>query len=132
MPDSSALTDRQQRLIRRDDFWMAHFGHVLFVIISLIAASVAILGWQGAYWLKSGHWPDVTWRDALSWWDIVVPAPSWVGLSRIVDWVISLPFALAPFLLAGLILWILLHGENSPELKTARQIAAQNKTKSPL
>lgn len=129
MPDSPALTDRQQRLIRRDDFWIAHFGHVLFAILSLVAASIAILGWQSSYWLKSGQWPDLTWRDALGWWNIVVPQPSWVGLSRIVDWVMSLPFALAPFLLAGLILWVLLHGENDPELKTARQIVAQSKIK---
>jgi hypothetical protein len=114
MPDSPALTDRQQRLIRRNDFWIAHFGHVLFAILS---------------WLRSGQWPDLTWRDALGWWDIVVPRPAWVGLSRIVDWVMSLPFALAPFLIASLILWVLLHGENDPELKDARQIVAQSKIK---
>lgn len=129
MSEARMLNARQQKLIKRDDFLGAHFGQVLFAILALVASSLTILGWQCVDWLRSGRWPDLTWRDALGWWDIVVPQPSWVGLSRIVDWVMSLPFALAPFLLAGLILWVLLHGENDPELRTARQIVAQSKIK---
>ncbi|MEG3166395.1 hypothetical protein U1701_17580 [Sphingomonas sp. PB2P19] len=123
------LSARQRRLIKRDDFWTAHFGQVLFTVLALVGASIAILGWQGAEWLKSGQWPDLTWRDALGWLGIVVPQPSWVGFARIVGWIMSLPFALAPFLLAGLILWVLLRGENDPDLKTARHIIARSKTK---
>lgn len=122
MSNTPTLDARQRRLIKRDDFLMAHFGHVLFAVLALVAASIAILGWQGAYWLKSGQWPLLTWRDALGWFDITVPQASWVGLSRIVDWTLALPFALAPFLLAGLILWGMLRGEDDPELKRARQI----------
>lgn len=129
MMDAPTLSARQQRLIKRDDYWTAHFGHVLFTVIALVGTSIAILVWQGVQWLKSGRWPDVTWQDALGWLGIIVPQPSWVGFARIVDWVMSLPFALAPFLLAGLILWVLLRGENDPELKTARQIVARSKIK---
>jgi hypothetical protein len=127
--EAPTLSARQQQLIKRDEFWTAHFGHVLFTILALVGASIAILGWQGVKWLKSGQWPALTWQDALGWLGIIAPEPSWVGFARIVGWVMSLPLALAPFLLAGLILWVLLRGENDPELKTARQIVAQSKIK---
>jgi hypothetical protein len=75
------------------------FG-VLPVVCSILAGGLVLL-WQCVRWLEVAVWEPVTLRIALNWWvgHPTRPGPStgWLGVDRILDWVVDqapLPFLL--------------------------------------
>ncbi|WP_028491438.1 hypothetical protein [Thioalkalivibrio sp. ALE19] len=75
---------------------------------------VGVLGYQVWYWLQEGEWLPLSFRLALEFIGLDVPAPveieGWVGLSRLLEWAINLPMSvmvgLAVFAVAVLVNWM--------------------------
>jgi hypothetical protein len=119
------LSRRQRWLVRRDDFLSRHFGMILAVVISLIAVSLVTAGWQCVRWLQTGEWPKLTWLNGLDWIGLHHPRVTWVGLDHILTWVLDLPLALLPILIACLLLWLVITSGEEGELDSARNSLRQ-------
>lgn len=121
------LSRRQRWLIRRDDFLVAHFGLFLAVVVGLIAVSLVTVGWQSLRWLQSGVWPKLAWSDGLAMLGIDHPRAAWVGVDRMIDWVLDLPLTILPIAAALLLAWLVLRGDDTPALHDARQLLVRQR-----
>lgn len=81
-----------------------------------LAAALALIGFlifagelaiQILGWLQSGVWPSYSTRAALTDWELPVPHTSWVGVQRIVDLALTVPFGLTAFFVCALPAWFL-------------------------
>lgn len=121
------LSRRQRWLIRRDDFLIAHFGLFLAVVFGLIAVSLVTAGWQSLRWLQTGVWPKLAWSDGLALIGIHHPRVAWIGVNRILAWVLDLPLAPFPTAAALLMMWLVLRGDKTPALRDARRLLGQRR-----
>ena len=120
------LSQEEEALLAADDRAADRFGYWMIAVCGLVLAAIAIPLLQGAYWLKTGSWPPLSFVDALQFVG-VEPAPiSWVGLQRIADWIWDLPFAGVLFF-AGMvsIFWITRKDDEPAALRTARMKRAR-------
>jgi hypothetical protein len=102
---------------KQDDTIGAMFGLVAGIPMmgSFIAGSLTV-AWQAVQWLKTAEWPDLTLRDAVSWWHGRPFDGDWttgmLGLDRILSWCLDgSPLALWLLLLlpaawCGLWIWV--------------------------
>ena len=65
--------------------------------------SPAVVLWQSYLWLKSGIWPDIIIGDAWRWAGIEVKSTGWLGLDKIINFVLNEPLWFG-FLIVGLLI----------------------------
>ena len=78
------------------------------VWLSALAATALVIAAQCVYWLKHATWPGWSVADGLALAFIAKPTLSWLGLQRVLDWLISLPLGVGVLLLgavAGNFVW---------------------------
>ena len=72
---------------------------------ALLAASV--LSYQIYTWLKFGFWQTLTVSDGLNYLTIHIPTSSWVGVQKIIDWLLySWPLSLGIFVFTIALVWL--------------------------
>lgn len=123
------LTPEEDTLLAADRRRTSHTGWWLLAIMALMLTSAGIVAWQAIAWLRDGAWPPLPLRDALDWLGLPRPSFAWVGLQRIVGWMMGLPLAFAPFVVGTITVWIVFGDEpNSPALRSARMKEARKAT----
>ena len=55
----------------------------------LLLAGPVEFGWELLTWLKTGVWPDLTVAEGIAWLGWPEPTFSWVGVQRILDWIMA-------------------------------------------
>ena len=70
-----------------------------------IIGSPAIVLWQAFQWLKYGIWSDVLIRDACQWAGLEVWPTEWLGVNRIINWILDEPLWLGLLSVGLLIAW---------------------------
>jgi hypothetical protein len=66
----------------------------------------ALLVWQAYRWLKDGYWTAVPVSKALIYMGCPPPMVSWVGLQKIIDWLLNIPTSLILFVLSIIVVAI--------------------------
>ena len=64
-------------------------------------SSLLIPAWQGYMWLRYGSWPEIPLWTVWSWLDLPFPEVDWVGIEKILVWILKQPTSVAIFLLGG-------------------------------
>ena len=72
----------------------------------LMLPSLAVLGWQAYSWLRTGHWTALPIAKAFEYLEWPIPATTWGGLQKIIDWIFDIPLSLTLFVLAFIVLVI--------------------------
>ena len=65
--------------------------------------SLLIPAWQGYMWLRYGAWPEVPLWIVWNWSGLPFPQINWVGIEKILVWVLGQPTSVVSFLI-GIIL----------------------------
>jgi len=84
-----------------EDIWDKIAGKLLFVFFLILGPLVGfiIFGWQTYTWLRNGYWPKLPFAIALEYLGLnlysVYNPSDWVGVARVIQWVLSFPLALA-------------------------------------
>jgi hypothetical protein len=73
---------------------------VLHLISFAIGASGLVIGggiisWQALQWLRNGYWISITVQDAFDWLGVSAPVFQWVGVERIVQFLLASPSSIA-------------------------------------
>jgi hypothetical protein len=63
----------------------------------LLLPGPALLVWQAYRWLKDGYWTEVPASTALTYMGCPLPMVSWIGLQKIIDWLLDIPTSLILF-----------------------------------
>jgi hypothetical protein len=72
---------------QEDWFWK------IFILPLVIAP--AIVGWQTFEWLRDGVWTDLNLVWGLAQAGLPLPQSSWLGIQKILDWLLTLPLAVS-------------------------------------
>ena len=57
-----------------------------------------IVGYQCVRWLQDGHWLPIVIRDGFHWNGIFIRSTGWVGVDKIIGWLVDFPLSFAPLL----------------------------------
>jgi hypothetical protein len=74
-------------------------------VVGLCACGAAVIGWQVLEWLRLGAWPVVTVQSLFNHFDLARPESSWVGVQKIIDYVLASSLA-AAFPVTGLLIFL--------------------------
>lgn len=74
--------------------------------VIVFAAGPVIFSLQCLSWFKGGVWHAFSVQTAWDVMDAPGPQVSWIGLQRIIDWVLQLPLSLALMCVGGFIVWL--------------------------
>ena len=128
------LTDEERRLLAIDDRVLSRVGCWIAAIFCFTVVALLILGWQAYTWLKTGVWPLLPVAAVPDWIGLARPEISWMGLQRILDWLLACSISGLLFFCAMAAVFIFTHGDNKPEpeaLRTARMKRACARTAIP-
>jgi hypothetical protein len=99
---SSQLQEKAFEWTIRAAFRLAAALALIGFVIFAGELAIQILGW-----LQSGIWPSYSTRAALIDWELPVPHSSWIGVQRIIDTALTVPFGLTAFVACALPAWFL-------------------------
>src|SRR5882724_9925922 len=71
-----------------------------------ILVAPGILVWQAFQWLKTGVWIALPLSTLMDYFEIHVSAGKWVGMQKIVDWVLDVPLSCVALVAALIIIAI--------------------------
>jgi hypothetical protein len=66
---------------------------------AIIFSPVIALGYQVVHWLKHGSWLPMPLSMGTDYLGITPPRAAWVGVQKVVDWILDLPLSLALFVI---------------------------------
>jgi len=81
-------------------------GHMEALYGYLLLPGPALLVWQAYRWLKDGYWTEVPASTALTYMGCPLPMVSWIGLQKIIDWLLDIPTSLILFVLSIIVVAI--------------------------
>lgn len=115
------LTEREKRLLARDDRFIQRAGWGVTAGAACLVIAAGLIGFEVLQWMKTGAWPSLTWADGLAWLNLPVPQVQWVGLDRVIRWVLASPLWGFFFLLFWLVTWVTFGRAEHAGLSLARQ-----------
>lgn len=71
-----------------------------WIFVALMAVIVLMIGYQGLGWLQYGYWTPMPISSAVAYLGWRYPHVEWVGVQRIIDWLMDLPLWVVPGFLA--------------------------------
>ena len=74
---------------------------ILFLVMMFLI-SLVILALQVLFWLKAGEWVELPLSRTLGWFGIPMEIEGWLGVSKILTWLLDFPTTMWVFLV-GLI-----------------------------
>lgn len=80
----------------------------VWVALATFGVPLAIIGWQVYRWLRDGFWTRLPIDGWLYERGIITQWTDWVGIQRMIDWVLGLPLAFGVFV-AGFGLICVIH-----------------------
>jgi hypothetical protein len=76
------------------------YGWILFT-------GPGVLAWQGYSWLRTGVWTALPLSKTFQYFDWPMPSTNWLGLQKMIDWVLDIPTSFAVFVVSFLIVVLL-------------------------
>lgn len=57
------------------------------------AVALLIVAFQAVFWLRFGHWPEITAGTALLWAGLAYPEIPWLGVQKVALWILDQPLS---------------------------------------
>ncbi|HEX8574556.1 MAG TPA: hypothetical protein VF759_17580 [Allosphingosinicella sp.] len=101
-------------------------GLAWFVFFAMVLAGPGLLAYQAYRWLRWGAWHTISVRDWLEWASFGTPRVGWVGVQRIIDFLLSLPLWLVTPAVGILLLWLFFWGPEDRRRERERAATFSN------
>ena len=104
-------------------------GYVALAWLSLFAMVLAgpgLLAYQCYHWLRWGFWNSITVRDWLEWATFGTPSVSWIGVQRVLDFLLSLPMWMVTPAVGVLLLWLFFWAPENRRMEKKRAAKFSN------
>ena len=98
---------RQDEVKTADIAWGKSVSYFLWAgMLLLLLAGVALGISLLVFWLKEGRWYVMPLIDVLATYNISPPTTEWIGLQKIIDWALKLPFFGYCILASMILAWL--------------------------
>lgn len=78
-----------------------------FAALGTVGLPGYLVGRQIWTWLREGYWPAKSLHDWLFEVGAGGPYTSWLGVQRIIDWLLSMPLSLAMLFIGLMLCWLI-------------------------
>jgi len=75
--------------------------------IATVGVPSFMVGSQILTWLRDGYWPKLSTGDLVVQSGLTYPITDWVGVQKLIDWIMSWPASLMIFLSLGFVVYLI-------------------------
>lgn len=97
------MSDQADRRLRQPFFGRGLWELMGRIGALLVLAAIGIVGWQCYEWLRFGEWPSLTVLSVLAWSKIRAPHTEWIGVQKMIDWVLQWPASVPSFIFGAIL-----------------------------